>query len=405
MFVAPNQWLSPVSRPVVLTLAAYYLPGYKAGGPIRTIQNLVTSLSDEFDFRIFTSDRDLGQSTPYGGVAINEWNDHTGATVFYADRNARSPSRLVATIREVDPDIVYVNSFFSPQFSITPLLMRWLGFTSRRISWILAPRGEFARNALKIKPLKKRSYISSARGLGLLNGVLWQASSDFEREDIMREFKATPASIFVAPNLPVPVGVSCPAVASSGQTNRLSVCFLARVCVMKNLAFVIETLAACSQGVDLHIYGPVEDEAYALTCRRLVPGDTSRLSVTWHGEVPHDQVRTILARHDIFFLPTLGENFGHVIFESLAAGVPVLVSDRTPWRDLDEAGVGWVRPLGNRQPFLEAIEGYAALDADARMAMRVRAYAYASRIAASVESRDANRRMFASALSRSSRAS
>ena len=405
MFVAPNQWLSPVSRPVVLTLAAYYLPGYKAGGPIRTIQNLVTSLSDEFDFRIFTSDRDLGQSTPYGGVAINEWNDHTGATVFYADRNARSASRLVATIREVDPDIVYMNSFFSPQFSITPLLMRWLGFTSRRIAWILAPRGEFARNALKIKPLKKRSYISSARGLGLLNGVLWQASSDFEREDIMREFGAPPASIFVAQNLPVSVSASCPAVSSRSDSNRLSVCFLSRVCVMKNLAFVIETLATCNHGVDLHIYGPVEDEAYAQTCRRLVPGDTSRLSVTWHGEVPHDQVRLILARHDIFFLPTLGENFGHVIFEALAAGVPVLVSDRTPWRDLDDAGVGWVRPLGNHQPFLKVIEGYAALDADARMAMRVRAHAYASRIAASAVARDANRRMFASALARSSRGS
>jgi glycosyltransferase involved in cell wall biosynthesis len=394
-----------VTRPVVLTLSAYYLPGYKAGGPIRTIQNLVSSLGDEFDFRIFTSDRDLGQPRPYDGVSINEWNDHVGATVFYADANARRPSRLAATIHDVAPDIVYINSFFNPRFSISPLFMRWLGFTSRRIAWIVAPRGEFSRNALMIKALKKRAYISSARMFGLLDDVFWQASSPFERDDIIREFGASPDSICIAPNLSVPVAASCPPAPSRGASNRLSVCFLARVCVMKNLAFAIEALADCSIGVDLHIYGPVEDEAYAETCRRLVPGDASRLSVTWHGEVPHDQVRLILARHDIFFLPTLGENFGHVIFEALAAGVPVLLSDRTPWRDLDAAGVGWVRPLGDHQPFVQAIQDYASLDADARAAMRCRAHAYAAQIAASEDARDANRRMFTSALDRASRRS
>jgi len=394
--------LSPVRRPVVFTLTAHYLPGYKAGGPIRTIQNLVGSLGEEFDFRIFTSDRDLGQPSPYDGVTINEWNDHAGATVFYADAHARRPSRLAATIREVAPDIVYINSFFNPQFSITPLFLRWLGLADRRSAWILAPRGEFSRNALAIKALKKRAYISSARLLGLLNGVIWQASSPFERDDIVRVFGAAPDSICVAPNLPVPVPSTCPAYPARGDANRLSVCFLARVCVMKNLEFAIESLAGCSHGVDLHIYGPVEDEAYAEKCRQLVPRDPSRLSVTWHGEVPHDQVRQVLAHHDIFFLPTLGENFGHVIFEALAAGVPVLVSDRTPWRDLDAAGVGWVRPLDDRQSFVEVIENYASLDADARMAMRLRAHAYAARIAASAEGRDANRRLFASALQHAS---
>lgn len=37
-------------RPVILSFASYYLPGYKAGGPIRTLENLVENFSDEFDF-------------------------------------------------------------------------------------------------------------------------------------------------------------------------------------------------------------------------------------------------------------------------------------------------------------------------------------------------------------------
>jgi glycosyltransferase involved in cell wall biosynthesis len=155
--------------------------------------------------------------------------------------------------------------------------------------------------------------------------------------------------------------------------------------------------------VDLHIYGPVEDEAYAESCRKLVPTAGSPLAVSWHGEVPHEQVRLVLAKHDVFFLPTLGENFGHGIFEALAAGVPVLVSDRTPWRDLDKAGVGWVRPLDDHQPFVDAIESLAAMSTDARLAMRQRAHAYATKVAASSAARDANRQLFRVALEKAHR--
>ena len=47
-------------RPIILSFAGHYLPGYKAGGPIRSIANMVDQLGDEFDFRIVAGDRDLG---------------------------------------------------------------------------------------------------------------------------------------------------------------------------------------------------------------------------------------------------------------------------------------------------------------------------------------------------------
>ena len=48
--------------------------------------------------------------------------------------------------------------------------------------------------------------------------------------------------------------------------------------------------------------------------------------------------------HDLFVFPTLGENFGHVIYESLMCGTPVLVSDNTPWLP-DKKGALTVLPL------------------------------------------------------------
>lgn len=72
-----------ISKPKILTFVSYYLPGYKAGGPLRTIANMVEHLGNDFEFWIVTRDRDLGDTVPYADVIINEWNDVHGAKVFY----------------------------------------------------------------------------------------------------------------------------------------------------------------------------------------------------------------------------------------------------------------------------------------------------------------------------------
>lgn len=390
-------------RPVVLVPITYYLPGFKAGGPIRTLRNLIAALGDEFDFRIVTSDHEVGQREPYSDVTINGWNTVEGAQVFYADAAARRPWRLAATIAGVAPDIIYLNSFFSPGFSIIPLMFRRLGCLAARAPWIVATRGELSLGALAIKPMKKRAYIAAARLMGLHRGLIWQVSSAREAADLERQVGVSRDSIHVVPNLTTPVDGTLPRMDSRRDPARLSVCFLARVCEMKNLAFAIEALAESGCPADLHVFGPVEDEDYAARCRALVPHGNSALEVMWHGEVLPERVRSVLADHDLFFLPTMGENFGHGIFEALAAGVPVLVSDRTPWRDLEPSGVGWVLPLEDRSRFVAAIRGFAAMTPAARHEMRRRAHAYAARFAATSEAREAHRRMFRAALDRLSR--
>jgi len=50
--------LDQSAKPTVLAFTACYLPGYKGGGPIRSVANIVDRLGEEFSFRIFTGDRD-----------------------------------------------------------------------------------------------------------------------------------------------------------------------------------------------------------------------------------------------------------------------------------------------------------------------------------------------------------
>jgi len=251
---------------------------------------------------------------------------------------------------------------------------------------------------LAIKPRRKKAFIGLAHMTHLYRDVVWQASSIYEQEDIEREFGPRGSVICVAPDMTPPLGPlpAKPQVAGAGKP--LRACFVSRISVKKNLLFAIESLQGVRSAVDFNIYGPVEDEGYVADCRRAAAQLPAHVRVSWHGEVPHDQVREVFAAHDLFVFPTAGENFGHVVFESLAAGTPVLISDQTPWRDLDVQGVGWVRPLDDRQAFVDVIEEVAATEPGERAVMACRTQRYATEVSRSSSVVESNRALFWHAL-------
>ena len=66
------------------------------------------------------------------------------------------------------------------------------------------------------------------------------------------------------------------------------------------------------------------------------------MTFSYRGELAPEAVRSTFARYDMFVFPTQGENFGHVIAESLSASCPVICSDETPWSPVLRAGGGAV---------------------------------------------------------------
>ena len=116
----------PSRRPVVLVFAPHYWPAFRAGGAVRTLRNMAAQLGDAIDFRFFTRDRDVGDTSPYAGMVPGQWGDVDGARVMYAGNRQRSLAAVARMIREVDPDVVYLNSFFDAKFSLLPLVARRL---------------------------------------------------------------------------------------------------------------------------------------------------------------------------------------------------------------------------------------------------------------------------------------
>ncbi len=110
----------------ILTFVRYYLPGYKSGGPVRTIANMVEHLGDKFEFKIVTSDRDALDDEAYTEVEVDQWNQVGKAQVYYLSPESLKFSRIVDLINKTEHDLLYLNSFFDPTFTIKPLLARKL---------------------------------------------------------------------------------------------------------------------------------------------------------------------------------------------------------------------------------------------------------------------------------------
>lgn len=386
---------SSIKRPLVLVFVRHYLPGFRAGGPVRTLSNMVSRLGGDFDFRIVTLDRDFGDSTPFPGFAERGWCELGKAKVLYLAPEAVSVRSVARIIQELQPQCVYLNGFFDPCFTQRVLWARRFGLISS-VNIVLAPRGEFSESALLINAAKKKIYLWFARFLGIYGGVRWHVSSSQERDDLIRVFRFVSArDIKIALNLAPPVSRSGEVRRCPRPTNHsLRVCFLGRVAPMKNLDFALRVLAQVKCSVIFTVYGPLESENYWSECKSLIDGISSNVRVVYEGQLRPEVVKESLAKHDLFFFPTRGENYGHVIHEALAAGLPVLISDRTPWARVEGAGVGWCVPLSAVSEFVQIIEDVASWTEAEHLRVRACALAFAAETAGDADTLERNRDVF-----------
>jgi glycosyltransferase involved in cell wall biosynthesis len=353
---------------IILTFIGYYLPGYKFGGPLRSISNMVDQLGDEFKFLIITSDHDLGDNEPYSDINPNQWNAIGSAEVYYISPQSCTVKGLAKLITDTPHDILYTNSFFDPIFTIRLMLARKMGWLPIK-PVIIAPRGEFEEGSVRLKYLKKFAYIQVARMLGLYKKVTWHASSEYEMLDIIKNMKVNRDAIKIALNLPTKIITDIAtdvSVQSVSDSVELKLVFLSRITREKNLDYALRVLKKVNAIVNFDIYGPAEDDGYWKECQKLIDQLPANVMVNYLGSVRPEQVSLVLSRYDLLFFPTSGENYGHVIVESLTAGTPVLISDKTPWCNLQAKGLGWDKDLRKMDSFVEIIEKYSLVPVDIR---------------------------------------
>jgi glycosyltransferase involved in cell wall biosynthesis len=345
---------------IILVFTRFYLPGVSAGGPIKSVSNLVNALGDEFIFKIITLNSDINDEE-YSSVIPGSCVPVGKASVIYFKNDIFLPFRIIKAIREERCDLIYLNSFFDPLFSILPIFMKRMSLFFMP-PLLLAPRGEFSIGALSLKKFKKTIYINFAKALNLYKDIVWHASTSNESSDILRVFSPVLNSISTARVISasdISIFHSIPSKfdlkSNASVNNSLRICFLSRITKMKNILFFLEILRNVKESIELSIYGPIEDAEYWKKCQKAIELMPANIIVNYFGPVASIDVAGTIAKHDLFILPTLGENYGHVIVEAWAAGVPVLISDKTPWKNLKEKNVGWDISIDSPDEFKEAI--------------------------------------------------
>ncbi|MCY7377321.1 MAG: glycosyltransferase [Pyrinomonadaceae bacterium] len=347
-------------KPRILIICNYYLPGYKSGGGLRTLVHMVERFHDRYDFRVITLDHD-GDKIPFTTVEINDWNEIEKAQVFYLSKDKANISKLRELIIEIKPDSIYLNSVFS-KLTVFYLTLRKLKLIPA-IKTILAPEGELSGGALKLKSYKKKPFVTLAKSAGLYRNLFWKTTADPEKQETER-FKGRGGVIFVAPNLPSRELLENYRQDLKPKKNvgEVKMIFLSRFMRKKNFKWLVDNLSGFEGNLTIDIYGPIEDESYWEATATAIAKLPPNVKIKYGGVLEYDKVPGKLFEYHFFVLPTVGENFGHVFIEALAAGCPLLISDRTPWRDLEAKNVGWEVPLENPAKWLEVLNYCVNLD-------------------------------------------
>jgi glycosyltransferase involved in cell wall biosynthesis len=306
----------------------WFLPAYRAGGPIQSVANLVNNFNAGITYKIFCSNADLNNEV-LPNIVTDEWVAYNNYTqVWYASKQISAA--LKAQVATIKPNAIFIIGIFSWQFNIVPLLF------CKVPKKILSVRGMLHPGALTQKKWKKRFFLQALKILGVGANTVFHATDDVEASFIKKEF-GQKANVAVAGNFAKVVNKEAPLFKQAGFLNMVTI---ALISPMKNHLLVLEALMHCTANISYSIYGPIKDAAYWQACLTQITLLPKNIQVCYHGELAPTKIADVLAQNHLFIMPSKSENFGHAISEALSACKPVITSQHTPWAALLENNAG-----------------------------------------------------------------
>jgi glycosyltransferase involved in cell wall biosynthesis len=318
----------------------------------RHLEIFVLTTNQDHDGEVLDIQAD--QWVPYGEKA----------KVMYLAAGNRGYKNIQNAIDHVRPDTVYFNGMYS-----IPLLVFPLQILNKRkeVRTVIAPRGMLQAESLALKPWKKKVFLTFLRWFWLSKRIQWHVTTEQEKADVSRFWHAD-LKIHLLGNVPSFDPGYNPRISPLKSKKVFGT--VALISPMKNFHLVFSALNALSEDVEYHLFGPVKDEQYWADCQKIIGQLPANIAVVHHGEIqPYDVPRAIEAL-DFYIQPSKSENFGHSIFEAFNQGVPVIISDQTPWKRLKEKQAGWDVDLKHPEALIKAIEEAIHLDDVSYLALR-----------------------------------
>ncbi len=301
-----------------------------SGGPSRSIPQLVEAIQ--------TASRERGwiQHLIYSdrGAANAELMSTQHLRVRPVTHTTKLANQLASVVSEIHQQdaisLIHVHGLWSPTLH---RVMRWA--RSAKIPYIVSPRGMLSEWCFNHKRMKKRIGWWLYQSRDLQRAACLHATSEEERNDIQRMNIGTPVAV-------IPNGMDVKGSNRELATHspRLALC-ITRLHPVKGLDLLIDAWARLRPtDWKLVIAGPSEQGM-----RERIQGQIARLQlescIELREEVNGSMKAELLQAAEVFVLPSLSENFGMAIAESLAHGIPVLTTTGTPWSQIVSHQCGW----------------------------------------------------------------
>lgn len=303
--------------------------------------------------------------------APSDWNLHFTRSLI----GSMEPFRISWSMTErlweatAKSDLVHNNGMWA---GITTLAALEAIGHKRPLIW--TTRGTLSEAALlKKKALKSVQWWVLQKHL-LRHVSCFHATSEKEASDIARAGISTPIAV-------IPHGIHIPLQWNgnkrrSGRTRRLL--FLSRVVPGKGVKLLLNSwsvLEGEQADWELVIAGP-DSRGYRRKMQDLVKKRNIR-RVKFIGTVTGEKKTHVFQNADLFVLPTEMENFGIAIGEAMAHGVPVVITQNTPWDEVERRQCGWRIQRTSKALRIALREAMALTDAE-RHAMGRRGQAWIS---------------------------
>jgi glycosyltransferase involved in cell wall biosynthesis len=372
----------------IMVFTDWFFPGSQAGGPIQSLISFMKFSSDSF--YVITRNTDLNRFIPNSDVRSNACQEsfQENIQVYYLNENSMTEDFILKIYSEINPDRVYLNSMWSPKFTLLPLkVFRKLNLSSKVV---LAPRGMLKPAAFNQKGFKKKMFLLLAKFNQLYSNINWHATSEVEKNEILQRFPK--AVIRIAPN----ISNATISKRKKELTSPFRILTVGRISPEKGYYEAIETFSNWRPKTSIHweIVGLEENSELAKSIRTIA-NENAQIQITLHGHKNQEELNEFYENAHLFFLPTRGENYGHAIAEALCNGIPVVVSDQTPWNNLEEAKAGKSSSL-NPVLLAEGLDFFLNLNSDEYHIWSLGATNYAKRHVNSPETLYQNKSLFAS---------
>jgi len=328
----------------ILHVIPSYEPAWAFGGTVTATSNLCRALAKKgVDVTVYTTDANgkggyldvpLNQPVDLGGVKV--WYFHCDLFPKKAFYSRGLAKKLKETVK--DFDLVHVSAIWQ--------YIQWDVFKvckTHKKKYIVTAHGSFNPWPWNQNKLKKSFYWGLFGKKTIKNAAAIHFTSKDERDKSLSTIPSlSEKKTFIVPN-----GILIKHDNDIRKKLNISedlfvLLFAGRLHRKKGIHFVVEGMKRIdNEKVLFLIIGNEEDSEYVNYLRKISEGMNSK--IIWEESVPADEIWDYYSSSDLFVLPSYDENFGMVVVEAMACGLPVLISKNVGiWQEVQIDNAGFV---------------------------------------------------------------